>query len=88
MYKNTKNGSPVVEHLFGIAEDSSLSREFASFLGISDPWDFNQHKHEFKNFDIKALKEFVEIYDDYSDDLEALLQFNENGFQFYFLPNG
>lgn len=87
-YKNTKKGVPIVIHLFGIAEGSSISREFASYLGVSDPWDFNEHKLDYGNFNIEGLREFVEIYDEYSNDLDALIEFSKHGFEFYFLPNG
>ena len=43
-YAQTLEGAPMILHLFGIVEGSSLSWEFASFFGITNAWDFNQHK--------------------------------------------
>ncbi len=87
-YKNTRDGAPIIEHLFGIVEGSSLSREFANLLGVSDPWDFNQHKLDTQKFDKAGLKLFVEIYDDYDYDLDKLNVLIDAEFEFYFLPNG
>jgi hypothetical protein len=87
-YEKTQIGIPVVRVLFGIGEGSTVSRQFASLLGISDPWDFNQHKLNPSTFDIDGLKEFFTVYEDYDEDLEALLAFSEKGFEFYFMPNG
>jgi hypothetical protein len=53
-YANTKEGSPIIEHLFGITEGSSLSSEFAGYLGVTDVWDFNQHKLNPKKFNKKV----------------------------------
>jgi hypothetical protein len=39
-------------------------------------------------FDIEGLKDFVERYDEYSEDMDALFAFLKNNFEFYFLPNG
>jgi len=88
MYQNTKISTPVVVSLFGIVEGSSLSREFAALLGLTDPWDFNQHKIDKEKVNRKGLMDFVEAHSDYARDLEALLVFVEHDFDFYFLPNG
>jgi len=54
-YEKTIQGAPVVKVLFGIAEGSSLSKEFASYLGVTDPWDFNQHKLIPSNFNADEI---------------------------------
>jgi hypothetical protein len=88
MYSKTLDGSPVVEIPFGITEGSTLSRELASLLGITDPWDFNQHKLDPDRFDKEGLEKFVQVYEEYSEDLEALHAFVAAHFDFYFCPNG
>lgn len=87
-YSNTKEGSRIIEHLFGIIEGSSLSREFAGYLGVTDVWNFNQHKLDPKKFNKESLLEFVSLYNEYKKDLEALFAFEQLGFEFHFLPNG
>lgn len=65
-YKNTKEGMILTRELFGIYEGSSVSREFASFLGINDAWDFNQHKLDSKKIDFEGLQDFCcNRYSDY-----------------------
>lgn len=43
-YDGTEAGAIVNCTLFGIVEGTSLGKEFASCLGVTDVWDFNQHK--------------------------------------------
>lgn len=81
-------GSIITEILFGIIEGSSLSREFAGLLGISDPWDFNQHRIKNENINIEGLKKFVQVYRDYEDDLYRLIKLKNKGFEFHFRPGG
>jgi len=57
-YNNTRAGVPVVTSLFTYMPGSSSSREFAGLLGITDPWDFNQHKLRASVVDIAPLKTF------------------------------
>ncbi len=87
-YSNTKAGAPVVRILFGIHEGSSLSREFACLLGITDPWDFSQHKLDPENVNKEGLAEFVKMYDSYKKDFEAFSALIEAKFDFFFMPNG
>lgn len=87
-YKDTKDDVAVLVGLFGIREGSSLSREFAALLGLTDPWDFNQHKLDPKHFDKNGLNQWVNIYGDYKEDLKALFALADEEFEFYFLPNG
>lgn len=87
-YQNLDEGSIITEILFGIVEGSSLSREFAELLGISDPWDFNQHKIINENINIEGLKNFVKIYPEYEDDLNTLIRLKNSGFEFHFRPEG
>ena len=44
LYANTREGAIVTCRLFRIAEGSTLSRQLAALLGVSDAWDFNQHQ--------------------------------------------
>lgn len=88
VYKDTCEGSVITEKLFGISEGSPLSTRFALLLGISDPWDFNQHKINNENIDVDGLKEFVQMYTDYEGDLTRLLLFMSHGFDFHFRPEG
>jgi hypothetical protein len=90
-YRGTKTGALVVRTLFGIAEGSSASREFARCLGISDPWDFNQHKIDSSRIDFVALQFLFKTLaggEDYSKDAKALAAFKAAGFQFVFAPCG
>ena len=54
-YAGTEPGTIVIRTLFGIHEGSSASRRFAQFLGIDDPWDFNQHKIDAQRIDFDGL---------------------------------
>jgi hypothetical protein len=90
-YKGTREGSPVIAQLFGITHGSSASREFARCLGITDPWDFNQHKINplaIKREPLRAFFSSLHDGDDFLRDLERLLVMRDEGFEFYFRPNG
>jgi hypothetical protein len=76
---------------FGITHGSTASRAFASYLGITDPWDFNQHKLVPSNVDVDGLRAFLETLqgsEELMSDLEAFLALRDAGFDFYFRPNG
>ncbi|MDR2920150.1 MAG: hypothetical protein LBV72_12395 [Tannerella sp.] len=88
MYINLNNGSIITVRLFGISEGSSLSREFAELLGISDAWDFNQHKIINEKINIEKLRKFVEVYKEYAEDLNKLIKLKDSGFEFHFRPEG
>lgn len=88
MYANTKQGTVVTHFLFGILEGSTLSRRFAALLGISDPWDFNQHQVDPLAVDFVGLRAFSEEYPEYSHDVEALDALIKAGFSFHFRPEG
>jgi hypothetical protein len=91
-YSKTLPGTCIVTHLFGISEGTSLSCEFARFLGIDDAWDFNQHKIELTKIDTEGFRVFLQTLsaweEDHSRDLEALVAFVNAGYDLYFLPNG
>ncbi len=90
-YSNTQDGVPVVRELFGILEGTRTGTEFAQMLGISNPWDFNQHKIHPQNIDFAALRALLspfEYADDYLRDLDALQAFASEGYDLYFLPHG
>jgi hypothetical protein len=98
-YLSTRPGTPVIIELFGILEGSSQSRAFAKTLGITDPWDFNQHKIDPSKINLPELCELLahidieelyrsEITDSYLSDIRALEKLKSRGFDFYFRPNG
>jgi hypothetical protein len=90
-YSSTAPGVMVLTTLFGIVEGSTASREFASCLGISDPWDFSQHKFDADRIDVVALAYLFQTLsegDAYLKELDRLLALRANGFQFMFRPNG
>jgi len=88
IYEGTREGAIITVTLFGIDEGSSLSREFASLLGITNTWDFNQHVIDPKKVDRTGLTEFCEIYTDYSCDCSCFLKLLDGGFTFHFRPCG
>jgi hypothetical protein len=91
LYRATMSGTIIVTTLFGIVEGSSASRQFALCLGISDAWDFNQHKIDPNRIDIAALGRLFQTLSEgesYAKDLNKLLAFRTHGFQFIFRPNG
>jgi hypothetical protein len=90
-YRSTMPGALVVTELFGIVEGSHASGQFAACLGISDVWDFNQHKIDPEKIDVNRLRVLLEGLDErkrYAKQLEALLALRASGFQFVFRPNG
>lgn len=88
LFANTREGAVVTAHLFGILEGSGLSRQFALLLGISDPWDFNQHQIEPSSVDGAGLESFAEAYPDYADDVGSLRALLSAGFALHFRPEG
>ena len=88
LYAKTKTGAIISRRLFGILEGSSVSREFAAYLGISDPWDFNQHKIDNAKIDFAGLKEFGAAYDSYANEIEILDSLARLGFELHFRPEG
>jgi hypothetical protein len=87
-YASTKEGAPVTFRLFGIVEGSTASREFSELLGISDPWDFNQHKVDASKIDFEGLRRWVKRYPDYQAEVEVLYGLRRAGFEFHFRPEG
>ncbi len=87
-YKETQEGAIINLTLFGIGEGTTVGLEFAKCLGISNGWDFNQHKIDNSKIDENALRKFVSRYTDYDEDVEHLLALKEKGFEFHFAPNG
>ena len=82
----------VVTRLFLIGEGSAASRQFAEGLGISDPWDFSQHRLDIARIDFAALETILsglEAWESqYRNDLEALRAFAARRHDLYFMPNG
>ncbi len=87
-YASTLAGSIITRRLFGIIEGSTLSREFAFLLGVTDPWDFSQHRLSHTLFDTVGLMEFGRRYPDYLQDVESLIGLMSAGFEFHFRPEG
>jgi hypothetical protein len=88
LYAATLEGAIVSRRLFGIAEGSTVSREFAENFGINDPWDFNQHRIDSAKIDFVGLKKFSEIYDEYADEIRILEVLVKSGFELHFRPEG
>jgi len=89
-YKNTPTGAPVLRELFAM-EGSDSSIKLARLLGISDVWDFDQHKIEARDVDIEGLRAFfgeLEFADEMLDNLATFKLLRDDGFDFYFRPIG
>ncbi len=84
----TRPGAIVNRTLFGIVEGTGLGREFASYFGVADVHDPNQHKIVNENIDVEAIKTFVSVYREYEDEAEALFGLMKHGFEFHLSPNG
>jgi hypothetical protein len=90
-YQSTKPGALVVTELFGIFEGSGASQRFASLLGISDVWDFTQHKIDPERIDAAGLRLLFQELDEaetYIKQVDSLIALRSHGFQFIFRPNG
>ena len=87
-YEGTVEGAIVNQTLFGIGQGTTTGREFAACLGITNGWDFNQHKINPTKINHEALIDFIKRYDEYESDYEAFIAFLEKGFEFHFSPNG
>ena len=91
LFRNTRTGTPVVAVLFGIAEGTYAGTQFAKCLGITDPWDFNQHKIDSTRVEMDELRALFAGFsdgDDYLKDLERFEVLRQAGFDLYFVPNG
>ena len=88
LYAATTEGAIVSRRLFGITEGSTVSRMFAAYLGISDAWDFNQHRIDNSKIDFVGLEEFGRRYDSYADEVEVLESLVRSGFELHFRPQG
>ena len=87
-YASTKEGAIVTRRLFCVSEGSTVSREFAALLGITDPWDFSQHKIDNSRVDIAGLRAFAELYTEYNEEVESLETLLNAGFDLHFRPEG
>jgi hypothetical protein len=90
-YATTRPGSRVVTTLFGIVEGSSASREFAEALGISNPWDFDQHCLDPSTVDFGRIRKVLSGFSEnteYLRDADRMEALAKHGFEFIFLPNG
>jgi hypothetical protein len=89
-YRATRRGTPVITDLFGIWEGTHAGIEFAECLGITDVWDFNQHRIDPQRADLGRLRAlFVRLSDDhYATELSRFEALRDLGFEFYFEPNG
>lgn len=88
LYASTAEGVIISRRLFGITEGSTVSRMFAEHLGITDPWDFNQHRIDNAKINFVGLKEFGIVYDDYADEIKILEALVTAGFELHFRPEG
>jgi hypothetical protein len=87
-YRATRPGATVVAHILPIHEGSSKSFELASCLGITDPWDFNQHKIDIDKVNVKGLAGLFPALEGMGKYADAFVALRDHGFQFIFLPNG
>jgi hypothetical protein len=90
-YSRTAPGTLVITELFDSFSGTGASKKLAACLGISNAWDFNQHKIDPEKIDAQALRALfktLEYEEDNLKDLEALLALRAGGFQFVFRPNG
>ena len=92
-YASTRPGAPVIAYLFyGRMTGNTASSQFAAYLGITDPWDFNQHKVDPAWVDVDGLCSFLDgFYEDENSlrgDSQSFLRLWEKRFDFYFRPNG
>lgn len=89
-YKDTRPGVTVITYLFGITEGSATSRAFAAAVGITDPWDFNQHSIDKTRVDWNEVHRVLDGLSGgaYTKDLERFRALFDNGFEFHFEPNG
>jgi len=81
-YKDTREGVPVITHLFTVYNGSGASRKMAGCFGV-EAWDFNQHHLDPVCADLETLREMFD-----AREVESFLALREAGFQFYFVPNG
>lgn len=88
LYATTRDGAIVSRRLFGISEGSTVSGEFAAHLGISDAWDFNQHRIDNAKIDFVGLVQFGEAYVDYAEEISILQELVRSGFELHFRPEG
>ncbi len=88
LYATTAEGAIISRRLFGIVEGSTVSRMFATHLGINDTWDFNQHKVDNTKIDFVGLRGFVQQYDSYADEVAILEALANAGFELHFRPEG
>ncbi len=86
-YESTRESAPIVTRLFGIEEGNRVGGDVAAALGVSDIWDFNQHRIDTAKIDFVALRSAVAGLP-YGKDVEALQAFSSEGYDLYFLPNG
>jgi hypothetical protein len=91
-YRTMSEGLPIVRTLFGVIEGTAAGTEFAKALGISDPFDFSQHKIGSASIDFEGLERSLASLSswpegDYAKDLAALRSFAAAGYDLYFLPN-
>lgn len=88
LYAATAEGAIISRRLFGITEESTVSRIFAAHLGIDEAWDFNQHKVDNAKIDFAGLKEFGQLYESYADEIPILEALVKAGFELHFRPEG
>lgn len=83
-YAGTRPGTPVVASMLDVDGEELVAR-VAAGLGISDPWDFNQHAFTIDQVDGQALRAlFTPLEDaaDYLADVSRMIRLGMAGFQF------
>jgi len=88
-YESTKPGALVATELLIIHQESDRG-PIARGLGISDPWDFNQHHIDGHKIDFAGLRALSDTFDvwggHFKEELERLDHLRRFGFQFLFVP--
>lgn len=87
-FATARQGAIVKRRLIGIEEGSTMSREFATVLRNSDPWDFNRHAVDPALVDRPGLLSFAAAYLHYGDDVRALGVLLDAGFDIHCRPEG
>jgi hypothetical protein len=82
LYKDTREGVPVLRRLFTVFQGSTVSRRMAACFGI-EAWDFNRHHVDPMRAEVDTLREMFD-----ARDVNAFLALRDVGFEFYFMPNG
>lgn len=86
-YDSVPDGCTVVTTFFQCST-TSQSRSLAALLGITDPWDFTQHKIDPSKVDLENIKVLFDYDEDICFDCEGFAALAEAGFIILYCPEG